>query len=154
VIKSIYIADVPGHQRRKVVTASVVSGKGIAGDRNYGRSDWPGQNVTFIEVEEIDRYNAEYGQRVEDWEFGRNVVTDGVRLNSLVGKTFNIGSAKFVGIELCEPCATLGGYLANESITSSQCVKGLAHRAGLRADVIEDGSIEEGMSLIVHDTHE
>lgn len=148
-IVNIYIADEPGHRRRKVGTADVVTGNGIAGDRNYGRSDWPGQNVTFIETEEIENYNANHRQRVAEWEFGRNVVTQSVRLNALVGKTFTIGSARFRGIELCEPCATLGGYLANDSISARECVKALAHKSGLRADVIQDGTIEAGMSLSV-----
>jgi MOSC domain-containing protein YiiM len=154
VIKAIYIADKSGQRRRRVGTARVVSGKGIEGDRNYGRSDWPGQNITFIEVEEIDKYNSDYGQGVEEWEFGRNVVTQRIRLNDLVGKAFTIGSAAFRGVELCEPCGTLGSRLANESISASQCVRGLVHKAGLRADVIEDGSIEEGMSLVVNEQHE
>jgi MOSC domain-containing protein YiiM len=149
VIKRIFVANDAGHGRRNVRTAKVVTGNGIVGDRNYGRSDWPGQNVTFVEIEEIENYNANSQQDVAEWKFGRNVVTQGVRLNALVGKTFMIGSARFRGVELCEPCATLGGYLANESISADQCVKSLIHKAGLRADVIENGSIEEGMSLAI-----
>ena len=148
-IKTIYIVGAAGHQRSRVRGATVVAGKGIVGDRNYERADWPGQNVTFIEIEQIDRYNVKFGQEIEEWQFGRNVVTRGVRLNDLVGRTFSIGSAKFRGIELCEPCATLGSYLANESMTARQCVQGLIHRAGLRADVIEDGLIEEGMPFLI-----
>ena len=128
-------------------SASVASGNGIPGDRNHGKSDHPGRNVTFIEVEEIRRYNAVHGQDIAPPVFGRNIVTEGVRLNDLVGKVFQIGPATFRGVELCEPCATLGGYLATDTISSAAAVKALVHRAGLRADVVAGGAIEPGMSF-------
>jgi MOSC domain-containing protein YiiM len=148
-ISAIYLADMAGHRRSRVSSAVVERQMGIVGDRNYGLANWPGQNVTFIEIEEIDRYNAHYNQNVPEWKFGRNVVTRGVRLNDLVGKSFAIGTARFSGVELCEPCATLGGYLSNESLSSREIVRALTHRAGLRADVIEGGTIREGMELTI-----
>ena len=148
-IEAIYLADGPGHTRRKVRTASVVSGQGLVGDRNFGRTDYPGQNVTLIEAEEIESYNGRQAQDIEAWKFGRNIVTRGMRLNSLVGKTFAIGPARFKGVELCEPCAHLGRHLETDSMPAKQCVKVLVHKAGLRADVVQDGSIEEGMALVI-----
>ena len=33
----------------------VVAGAGIEGDRYFGRHEEPGQNITLVEAEEIDR---------------------------------------------------------------------------------------------------
>jgi MOSC domain-containing protein YiiM len=70
-----------------------------------------------------------------------------VRLNDLVGKTFQIGTVKLKGVELCEPCATLGSALENESIKNADVVKAFVHKGGLRADVLTSGSIKVGMSI-------
>lgn len=79
------------------------------------------------------------------------MVTDGVRLNALVGKTFWIGETEFYGVELCEPCAFLGRLLANDTLTPPQVVKAWLHRGGLRANVVRSGVIRVGMPLQVKD---
>lgn len=38
----------------------VVAGAGIEGDRYYGAQDEPGQNITFVEAEEIEGFAAAY----------------------------------------------------------------------------------------------
>ena len=124
-IRAIYISDARGAKPRRVHSAQLETGKGIVGDRNFDLSNWPGQNITFIELEEIERYNMTHGQGIEPWEVRRNVVTSGVRLNDLVGKQFEIGTARFVGVELCEPCDTVGEYLGNDSITDLGTVLGM-----------------------------
>jgi MOSC domain-containing protein YiiM len=146
-IVNIYVADAKGAQPRSEAEVEVVPGAGIVGDRNYGRSDWPGQNVTFIESEAVARYNAEYGQAVEPVTTRRNVVTTGVDLNALVGREFRIGDTLFRGVELCTPCATLGAILENAAISGPEVVKALLTSAGLRADVVRGGRIAVGMAL-------
>ena len=148
-IKAIYIADEHGGETRRAAKVELVAGKGIVGDRNYDHSKWPGQNITFIEAEEVARYNDSFGQAIEPADVRRNVITEGVRLNDLVGKEFSIGDARFVGVELCEPCADLGAVLANDSISKEGVVKAFVHKGGLRADVLEGGSIGDGMPIVV-----
>jgi len=147
-IKAIYIAPAKNAEQQLVKQAELVAGSGIVGDRAFGKVKEPGQNITFIEAEAIERFNNDYQQEIPLHATRRNVVTQGVRLNALVGKEFSIGEVKFKGIELCEPCAKLGSLLENETITKSQAVKALLHKAGLRADVLSDGNIEIGMSLL------
>jgi MOSC domain-containing protein YiiM len=65
-----------------------------------------------------------------------------VRLNDLVGRRFRVGEVECVGVELCEPCSHL------ESMTRPGLIKELLHRAGLRADVLTDGTIRVGDQLI------
>jgi MOSC domain-containing protein YiiM len=74
-------------------------------------------------------------------------VTQGVRLNQLVGKEFTIGDVRFYGVELCEPCGSLGKALANDSLTPAQVVKAWVHSGGLRANVLSTGILRLGMTF-------
>lgn len=146
-IKAIFVAKESEGQQLQVDFADLVQGKGIVGDRNFAKSKWPGQNITFIEIEEIENYNANFAQNIGLSDTRRNIVTQGIRLNELVGKEFRIGEAVFKGIELCEPCTVLGKLLENEAIKQKDVIKAFVHRGGLRADVICGGRISVHMQF-------
>src|SRR4029077_8505793 len=78
---------------------------------------------------------------------GRNIVTRGVRLNELVGVEFLVGSVRFLGVELCEPCLSLGKALATSTPPPAKVVKRLVHRAGLRADALSSGEVVVGAKV-------
>jgi predicted acetyltransferase len=122
----------------------VVAGSGIEGDRYFARQDEPGQNVTFIEAEEIESFFAEQQCAADLSATGRNLITRGVRLNELVGTEFLVGTVRFRGVELCEPCLGLGQALATSAISPPNVVKRLVHRAGLRADALSSGEVALG----------
>ena len=147
-IESIFTAAESSAKQTQVNEVEMVAHKGIVGDRNFGKDKWPGQNVTFIAIEEIERFNAAHSLGFSADAFRRNIVTQGVQLNELVGKTFTIGGVAFYGVELCEPCADLGDYLASEALSAAAVVKALTHRAGLRADVLSNGRVSVGMALV------
>jgi MOSC domain-containing protein YiiM len=132
-----------------VESVSAVAGKGIVGDRNFEKRKYPGQNITLVEAEEIERFNAETGAALALSATRRNLVTRGVRLNALVGREFRIGSVALRGVELCEPCATLGRNLAHGALAAPAIVKALVHRCGLRADVLTSGIIACGDDIAV-----
>ena len=147
-IEAIYVST---EGRRPMVAQERVelrAGAGIVGDRHYGRADWPGQNLTLVEAEEIEHFSATTGVALEQGATRRNIVTRGVRLNELVGREFSIGEVRLYGVELCEPCSTLGKLLATAELAPPAVVKAFLHRAGLRADVIGDGVIATGMALV------
>ena len=146
-IKAIFSASENLGGQRQVPAIDLVAGKGIKGDRNFDRSQWPGQNITFIELEEINAFNQRFSQQISLSDTRRNVITEGVRLNDLVGQIFRIGDVSFKGVELCEPCNTLGSLLANESLSKKAIVKAFTHKAGLRADILSDGQISVGMQI-------
>jgi MOSC domain-containing protein YiiM len=136
-------AGAPLHSVRE---ASLEIGKGLVGDRYYRRSgtfseklkngaDW---QVTLIESEEIQRYNQSQGVSLPPESFRRNVITAGIRLNDLVGRQFSVGSAVLEGVRLCEPCAHLG------KLIGPAVVKGMVHKAGLRAVVVTGSLIRVG----------
>jgi MOSC domain-containing protein YiiM len=123
----------------------LVAGAGIEGDRYFGTDQtYPGQNLTLIEIEEIDAFNASHCTSIGMNEPRRNVITRGVRLNSLITREFTIGEVRLRGVQLCEPCGTLATHLAATGISKSEIVRAFAHRAGLRADVLNSGRIRVG----------
>ena len=146
-IEAIYIAPEDGSEQVCLDAADLVKGKGIVGDRYFGRIQAPGQSISFIEQEEIENYNRAHAQTIPLSATRRNVITKGIRLNDLVGKEFVIGDVRFIGIELCEPCETLGSQLANEAIDKKDVVKAFLHKGGLRAEVLNDGQIRIGMKF-------
>lgn len=136
---------------RALEEARLEAGRGLVGDRYYlrvgtfskqleGKRD---SELTLIEAEAIERFNAAYDQALGLGDPRRNVVTRGVSLNDLVGRRFRIGDAVVEGIRLCEPCAHLAATVA------PAVLPGLVHRAGLRACVIAGGTIRPGDAVTV-----
>lgn len=146
-IERIFTRSAPDGATYEHRTVRVVAGAGIEGDRYFGCHDEPGQNLTLIEAEEIERFLAEQGRPPDLSITGRNVVTRGVRLNALVGQEFRIGAVRLRGVELCEPCLGLGEALASEGCTPAQVVRAFAHRGGLRVDVLDSGTLTVGEVL-------
>jgi MOSC domain-containing protein YiiM len=146
-VERIFVSSASGGVQQDCEQAELRAGQGIVGDHNFGRSDHPGRNVTLVEAEEIESFCRDTLRPVDCSITRRNVVTRGVRLNELVGRRFRIGDAVLLGVELCEPCALLGRRLADDALTPAQVVKRLLGRAGLRADVLESGTVGRGATL-------
>ena len=128
-----------------VSAVQVVAGAGIVGDRYFvpQRRDRR-LEITLIEAEEIEAFNARNGTRLALTDPRRNVVTRGVRLNALVGSEFTVGDVRLRGIELCEPCGTLSRYLASFGLAKRHLVREFMHRCGLRAAILDSGTIRVG----------
>lgn len=124
-------------------------GEGIVGDRNFGKRVYPGQNVTLVEAEEIERFCRAHGRAIDLSMTRRNLVTRGIRLNDLVGKKFVIGTTQLEGVELCEPCASLGKALADASLSAVAVIRHWTGRGGLRANIVGSGEIELGAGIEV-----
>jgi MOSC domain-containing protein YiiM len=139
-----------GGSMLSVPEITLVAGAGIVGDRYYdAEQGHPGQNLTLIEAEEIEAFNARNGTAIALTDPRRNVVTRKVRLNSLVGRVFSIGAITLRGVQLCEPCGTLATHLAATGLSKVVFVREFTHRAGLRADVLNSGSIRVRDSVVV-----
>jgi hypothetical protein len=70
------------------------------------------------------------------------VLTEGVPLNHLVGKSFRIGEVTRKGIKLCEP----GSDSDLEGLTKPGIEGAWRHRGGLRAQIVTGGIIRMGDS--------
>jgi MOSC domain-containing protein YiiM len=123
----------------------VVAGTGIVGDRYFSaQHKKEGKQITLIEAEEIESFNARNGTQLSLTDPRRNVITRGVRLAPFVGREFTVGAVRLRGIELCEPCGTLSGYLASFGMAKRDFVREFTHRCGLRADIVGSGTIRVG----------
>jgi MOSC domain-containing protein YiiM len=144
----IFIGERKGHDLHAVDRVEAVPGRGLAGDRYFAKDgtfsdkDGPDREVTLIEVEALDGLARQYEITLPPAQTRRNLLTRGVPLNHLVGKTFAVGLVVLRGIRLCEPC----GHL--EKLTCVGVQKGLAHRGGLRAQIVKGGALEVGASII------
>ena len=129
-------------------SVEAVAGRGLRGDRYFEEAgtfsdhEGGGRNLTLVESEAIDAIAREADVHLDPGEHRRNVTTAGVALNHLVGERFRVGEAVCLGIRLCEPCAHLQSLVGEE-----QVLPALVHRGGLRADVVEGGSIAVGDAI-------
>jgi MOSC domain-containing protein YiiM len=142
----IYVAQRKGGDLQAHDRVEAVAGRGLVGDRyclKEGGKHKPGREVTLIEAEALDALASEYEITLQPAQARRNLLTRGVPLNHLVGKTFTIGAVVLRGIRLCEPC----GHL--ESLTCKGVKAGLIHRGGLRAQVMAGGLLEIGAAIAV-----
>ncbi len=144
-VVAIHVALRRGGPSVALEQGTLVPGRGIEGDHHHAQPDgMPASEVTFIEAETVDAFNAETGLGIDAAATRRNVLTRGVALKPLVGKRFTVGTAVLEGLEPCDPCATLGKRLATASVPAANIVKALAHRGGLRARIVEGGVIAPG----------
>lgn len=143
----IFIAARKGTDLQSIDNIEAVAGHGLAGDRYYAKEgtfstkDGPEREVTLIEIEALDGLAKEYEITLQPAHARRNLLTRGVPLNHLVGKTFTVGSVTLRGIRLCEPC----GHL--EKLTCKGLQKGLKHRGGLRAQIVVSGTLHVGDAI-------
>ena len=122
------------------------AGKGLVGNRYYFEEGAkPGVALTLISAEALDAMATEHGIEITAAESRRNVLTRGIDLNALVGRTFRIGNVECVGVELCHPCSSL------EKLTQPGVIKGLVNRGGLNADILSDGEIAVGDEVVATD---
>ena len=89
----------------------------------------------------LDGLAREYELTLQPAQTRRNLLTRGVPLNHLVGRTFAVGPVVLRGIRLCEPC----GHL--EGLTLKGVRAGLIHRGGLRAQILQGGLLQVGAAI-------
>ena len=122
----------------------VLSGKGILGDRHFhDYNNYKGQ-ITLIEKENIDYYNNKYKSKIPYTDFRRNIVTEGIELNSLVKKEIEIGTIKILPYELCKPCLHL-----EQMVSGKDIIKEFLRRGGLRCEVLVSGKVKIGDKIII-----
>lgn len=141
---SIHTAAEAGADIQTRPDVRAVPGKGLEGDRNFDNGK-PLAAVTLIEVEAIEALARDYNVTIQPAESRRNIVTQGVPLNHLIGRAFRVGGVLMRGTELCEPC----NYLAGK--TESHVLPGLVHRGGIRAEILSEGVISPGDAVALAD---
>jgi MOSC domain-containing protein YiiM len=122
------------HPANEVQQVECVAGKGLVGDRFFGfKEDYKGQ-VTFFAQEVYEALCREFSVNDKPPSvFRRNVITEGVDLNSLVGKEFEVQGIHFRGMAECNPCHWMNHAFAEGA------ERFLHARGGLRAKVLSNG---------------
>lgn len=146
-VEAIHIAPQRAAPMVAVGSVEALAGGGLVGDR-YGRRSGTfsrgrsnaGRQITLIAAEALEAMAAETdgAMTLAPAESRRNVLTRGVVLESLVGRRFRIGEVLCIGTDRCPPC----GHL--ERLTRRGVVRALGDRGGLRADILEGGTIRVG----------
>jgi MOSC domain-containing protein YiiM len=141
-VEGIYVTPEHGELPQPVESVRALAGRGLEGNRYFFDEAPAGRALTLIAAEAVEAMEREHGISLEPRESRRNVVTRGIDVNELVGKRFRVGNVECEGVELCEPCADL------QTMTKPGVIKGLAHRGGLNADILNDGEISVGDAVV------
>ena len=129
----------------EVSSIKVLANKGIVGDRHFKEFNDPYCQLSLIESENIDYYNVKYGLNIRYVDFRRNIVTQGISLNDLIGKKLLIGKVEVEVIDLCRPCRHLTEMLDQKNI-----LKEFMRRGGIRCEILssEQINIEDAIKVL------
>jgi MOSC domain-containing protein YiiM len=142
---ALFTAPEPAVPMVRQTAVRAIPGCGLEGDRYFKEtgsfSRWPGarREVSLIAVESIDAIAREFGIVMNAGEHRRSIVTQGVNLDSLIGKKFRVGEVILQGERPCLPCKHVERLVAPGLFDALK-----KHGGGLRAFVLEEGVIRVG----------
>jgi len=142
-VLEIGISENSGGKINSIPYVEAIAGKGLINDRHHKEVNKNKNQITLIEIENIERYNQISGTSIPPINFRRNIITKGIKLNELVGAEFFIGRVKVKGHDLCRPCKELQDRLRQENF-----VKKLIDKGGLRCEVLSNGKISVGDKIL------
>lgn len=118
----------------------LVAGSGIRGDRFFGyKPDYKGQ-ITFFNQAWVESARDYLGDpTLPATAFRRNVIVEGIDLNTLIGLRFRLGGVLFKGAEECKPC-----YWMDQACGKPGVEDLLKGNGGLRCRILEDGILRKG----------
>ncbi len=146
VVEAVYVAAEREGPVEALTTARAIAGAGLEGDRyvsgagTFSSPGSPGHHLTLIDADVLDAVG------VTGADARRNIVTRGVDLDAAIGREFRIGDVVCRGHRRAEPCAHL------QRLAGPGVLRALVHRGGLRADIITDGAIVLGDSIVIGDS--
>ena len=120
----------------EVAQIECVAGRGVRGDRFFDYSGNHKGQITFFALE-VYLWLCKM-LHVSDKPpsvFRRNVITEGVDLNALIGNEFELQGVRFRGVEECKPC-----YWMDQAFAPG-AEKLLRGQGGLRAMILGDGKL-------------
>ena len=138
-ILEIGISNSKGNKIKKVNIVQSLKGKGLLDDRKFKNNNSKESQITLVEIENINYFNNISKTNIAPLNFRRNIITENIRLNDLVGKEFIIGNVKLKGHDLCRPCKYL-----QDKLRQNNFVKEFLRRGGLRCEILISGKIYVG----------
>lgn len=152
-IIEIYVVNKKGEDPISVPTANAIEGKGLDGDRyanlegSFSRFDGKRRHLSIIAKETIEKVRDEHNLTLPPGHHRRNVVVEGIELNSLLGKTLQLGDIRVRVDSPCAPCA----YLEKKTQPGVLSAFKAAGGAGVRAEILESGTISVGDTISIPD---
>lgn len=147
VLEKIFIAKLEGTSMQSLEEVEALAAAGLARDRYCLRSGhWSKVDeceVTLIESEVLEEIVASTGINVLNGEHRRNLVTRGLKLDTLVGRKFRVGEAPLEYDRSRPPCAHV------ESLTEQGMTRALLRSGGICARVIESGKIRVRDPIVI-----
>lgn len=143
-VVAIFIAPAKGEPMQEVQEVEAIAGVGLKGDRyaagegSYNRGSPGRRQVTLISGIFFEGSGFEYA------DSRRNIVTMGIELMWLIGREFQIGTARFRGVKYCDPC----GRPSTLSGKERSFKEAFFDRGGLIAEVIGGSVIRKGDRII------
>ena len=135
----IAVSENPRGQMKSLKNVEVIAGKGLVNHYHFKNDNEKRRQITLIEIENINHYNQITRTSIPPKNFRRNIITEGIKLNALVGSEFFIGEVKVKAHDLCRPCKYL-----QESLNQKNLVKELLRKGGLRCEILTNGKIFVG----------
>jgi MOSC domain-containing protein YiiM len=129
-------------------TVDIVAGKGIVGDRFFGKAAHMDAAVTLLSIEALEAMAAELGAAPFDPLLARrNVVLRGAHLAPLLGHEFVLESqgtqVRLRGGRPAHPCAWMDRMLAPGAHNA------MRGRGGLRCQPVSDGQLHRGAAVLI-----
>ena len=138
-IEAINITNISENNTFYVNQAILEKGKGIVNDRYYGNFKKKKEQVTLINLEEINNFNNKIKKNIEAKDFRRNIIVSGIDLNELINKEIKVNEVTLKIHEICQPCKYL-----QDRLKIPDLVKMLLNKSGVRAEILTSGSIAVG----------
>jgi MOSC domain-containing protein YiiM len=141
-IEAINITNISEGNTFYVNQAILEKGKGIVNDRYYENFKEKKEQVTLIDLEDINNFNIQIKQNIEAKDFRRNIIVSGINLNELIDKKIKINKVTLKIHEICQPCKYLQDRLKTPGL-----VKMLLNKSGVRAEILSSGSLSVGDAI-------
>ena len=138
-VVEIGITNSKGSQIKNVKEIEALKGKGLLNDRKFRENNQKERQITLIEIENINYFNNISKTNISPLDFRRNIITENIRLNDLVGKEFFVGKVKLKAHDLCRPCKYL-----QDKLKQNNFIKEFLHKGGLRCEILNSGNISVG----------
>lgn len=144
-VVAICICPIAGEPMQRVMEVEAIAGQGLKGDRyctgegSFNKGAQGRRQVTLINSIFFQDSGFDYD------ESRRNIVVKNVELMWLIGREFQIGTAKMRGVKYCDPCERPSKLTGKEKSFKET----FFDRGGLVAEVIESGIIKAGDDIIL-----
>ena len=145
IVVALFTVDRRAAPMKKVEQLYALAGRGIEGDRyflgtgTYSKSPEPGRQVTLIKSEVLESLKNKLEINVKPEESRRNILTQGIEINDLIGTEFYVGTVRLRAHRITQPCLYLEKLLDQPGL-----YKELWDNGGISCEILSDGVIKEG----------